>query len=221
MEDKVLLKRTVDIVVSSILLLIFSPVLCITAVLIRLFIGSPILFMQERPGRGMKPFRIYKFRTMLNLRDGQGELLSDELRQSPFGNRIRKLSIDELPQLLNVLRGEMSLIGPRPLLMKYLPYYTQREQLRFAVRPGITGIAQVSGRNCLEWNTRLELDAQYVENWSVWLDFRIVYKTVVNVLRRDGIVDVPGLNEPDLDHYRLGIKEYPAYAMNGTREYNL
>lgn len=198
------MKRAFDIVVALALLVAFSPIMLATAVLVRIYLGSPVLFTQERPGREMRPFRMYKFRTMKNLRNDQGELLPDQLRQSSLGNQLRKLSVDELPQLLNILKGEMSLVGPRPLLMKYLPYYTEREKLRFLVRPGITGLAQISGRNHLGWNERLELDAQYVEKRSFFLDMGIMRRTVLKVLKQEDIVTAPGVNEPDLDHIREG-----------------
>jgi lipopolysaccharide/colanic/teichoic acid biosynthesis glycosyltransferase len=203
-------KRIFDIGVSLALLALFSPVMLATALLVRLFMGGPVIFTQERPGRYENPFRIYKFRTMKDLRDTGGRLLPDIERITRFGSIMRKLSLDEFPQLINVLKGDMSLVGPRPLLMKYLPYYTERERMRFKVRPGITGLAQISGRNSLNWNERLELDARYVEKWTFPGDIRILWKTVMIVFRQEGVALVPDLNEPDLDNERTYLRKVNA-----------
>ncbi len=181
--------------------------MAVVALLIRMKLGSPILFKQQRPGRGERPFYIYKFRTMAELYDAKGQLLSDDRRYVKFGGKIRKLSLDELPQLLNVVKGEMSLIGPRPLLMRYSPYYSERERMRFTERPGITGLAQVSGRNLLPWNERLSYDITYVEKLSFRLDTLILCKTVLKVIRQDDVVANPGQHSLPLDEYRMNKKE--------------
>ncbi|MDF2667705.1 MAG: hypothetical protein K0R67_11 [Paenibacillus sp.] len=201
-----MLKRSCDIVGAIILLCIFSPVMAVVALLIRIKLGSPILFKQQRPGLAERPFEIYKFRTMAVLYGPDGELLSDECRYSKFGGVIRRLSLDELPQFLNVLKGDMSLIGPRPLLMRYTPYYSERERLRFTVRPGVTGLAQVSGRNKLSWNDRLSLDVTYVEQLSFQQDFRILWKTVQKVVRQEDVVENPSLHDLPLDAHRLQLQ---------------
>lgn len=201
------MKRGFDLVGAIVMLCIFSPVMAVVALLIRMKLGSPILFKQQRPGRGEKPFFIYKFRTMAELYDTQGQPLPDERRYIKFGGIIRKLSLDELPQLVNVVKGEMSLIGPRPLLMRYSPYYSEQERLRFSVRPGITGLAQVSGRNTSSWKDRLSYDVTYVENLSLRLDALILCKTVLKVIRQDDVVANPGRHSLPLDEYRLNKKE--------------
>lgn len=197
------LKRGFDIVGAIVMLCLFSPVMAVVALLVRIKLGSPILFMQQRPGLGEKPFYIYKFRTMAEMYDAEGQPLSDERRYIKFGGWIRKLSLDELPQLVNVLKGDMSLIGPRPLLIRYSPYYTERERLRFTVRPGITGLAQVSGRNISEWKERLTYDVTYVEKLSFKLDALILCKTVLKVIRQDDVVANPGQHSLPLDEYRM------------------
>lgn len=196
------MKRCCDVLISFLLLVICSPVMIVTYLLARRYLGKPVIFAQERPGLNGQPFKCYKFRTMTDARDSSGELLLDEHRLTRIGRLLRRLSLDELPQLVNVLRGDMSLIGPRPLLMRYYPYYTEREQLRHTVRPGITGLAQISGRNGLGWDERLELDVQYVENYSLLLDLRILVKTLVKVVKRDGIIDAPGTAMLNLDEER-------------------
>lgn len=201
------MKRGFDLVGAIVMLCVFSPVMGVVALLIRIKLGSPILFKQQRPGRGEKPFYIYKFRTMAELYDTQGQPLSDERRYIKFGGIIRKLSLDELPQLVNVVKGEMSLIGPRPLLMRYSPYYSEQERLRFSVRPGITGLAQVSGRNTSSWKDRLSYDVTYVEHLSFRLDALILCKTVLKVIRQDDVVANPGRHSLPLDEYRLNKKE--------------
>lgn len=174
----------------------------VTAILVRWKLGSPVLFKQQRPGLHGKPFYLYKFRTMTDERDEKGELLPDHVRLTPFGQFLRKFSLDELPQLYNILKGDMSFVGPRPLLMKYLPYYTDREKKRHNVRPGITGLAQVSGRNNLGWDERLELDVKYVENYSFWLDLKIIFLTIKKVLKSEDVVIDPRSTMKDLDEER-------------------
>lgn len=198
-------KRTFDLAAALLLLAVLSPVLLAAAAAIRLTMGGPVLFRQERPGRGMEPFRICKFRTMSDRRDASGRLLPDEERLTATGALLRKCSIDELPQLFNVIRGEMSLVGPRPLLMRYLPYFTAEEKARFRVRPGITGLAQISGRNGLPWNERLALDVRYVENRSFWLDIDILARTVKKVWVREGFIEVTAFRQHDLDAERKSI----------------
>lgn len=176
------MKRLFDFIISLILLILFSPIISITAILVLVFIGRPIIFKQQRPGRFAKPIYIYKFRTMTNDVDNDGNLLSDDLRLSKLGILIRKLSLDELPQLINVIKGDLSLVGPRPLLMEYLPLYNSRQNKRHDVRPGITGWAQVNGRNSIGWAEKFELDVWYVENASFVLDLKILVLTLKKVL---------------------------------------
>ena len=180
-------KRIFDLTVTSASLVIFWPILLLIALAVRLAHGSPVLFTQIRPGYLSKPFKIYKLRTMTDRRDAQGNLLPDAERITRLGRFLRVTSLDELPELFNVLRGEMSLVGPRPLLMQYLTRYTPEQARRHAVLPGITGWAQVNGRNALTWEDKFRLDVWYVENWSFWLDLRILGTTLVKVIKREGI----------------------------------
>lgn len=181
------MKRLFDFTMSLIALTVLSPVLLITALLIRLKIGSPIVFRQQRPGLSNKPFHVYKFRSMTDETDAEGQLLPDDIRLISFGKIMRKLSLDELPQLLNVLKGDMSFVGPRPLLMEYLNLYDERQKKRHNVRPGITGWAQVNGRNAISWEQKFEYDVWYVENRSFWLDIKILFMTVMKVFKSEGI----------------------------------
>lgn len=180
-------KRTLDVVAASFGLVLISPVLLITALLIRLSMGSPILFCQTRPGKQGKRFTLLKFRTMCNDTETLGKPLSDAERLTRLGRMLRATSIDELPQLWNVLRGDLSLVGPRPLLMQYLDRYTPEQMRRHEVAPGVTGWAQVNGRNALSWPEKFKLDVWYVDHWSLWLDLRILCKTLVHVCKRKGI----------------------------------
>lgn len=180
-------KRILDLILTGIGLVILAPVLLLLAALVWLTHGSPVLFSQVRPGHFGRPFKIYKFRTMTDARDAQGNLLPDAERLTRLGRFLRASSLDELPELFNVLRGEMSLVGPRPLLMQYLRRYTPEQARRHAVLPGITGWAQVNGRNALTWEDKFRLDVWYVENWSLWLDLKILGMTVWKVIRREGI----------------------------------
>lgn len=180
-------KRAFDLVASVGALLVLSPVLLATALLVRLFIGSPVLFKQVRPGLACKPFAIFKFRTMTDERGADGELLADQARLTRFGRLLRASSLDELPELLNILRGEMSFVGPRPLLMRYLPLYSPVQLRRHEVRPGLTGWAQVKGRNALSWEEKFALDVWYVDHRTLWLDVKILALTTRTVIGREGI----------------------------------
>ncbi|MCX8061833.1 MAG: sugar transferase [Anaerolineales bacterium] len=180
-------KRLFDLLVSFVLVILLSPLLLIIALLVWIAHGSPVLFRQRRPGYLGKPFTCYKFRTMNERRDENGNLLPDEQRLTRLGKFLRSTSLDELPELFNVLRGEMSLVGPRPLLMQYLDRYTPEQARRHEVLPGITGWAQVNGRNALSWEEKFRLDVWYVDHWSFWLDIKILALTAIKVLRREGI----------------------------------
>jgi lipopolysaccharide/colanic/teichoic acid biosynthesis glycosyltransferase len=182
------LKRLLDLVGSVAGLVLLSPLLLLVAMVVRARLGSPVLFVQERPGQHERPFRMVKFRTMREPRAGEERALSDGARLTRTGLLLRRLSLDELPELWNVLKGDMSLVGPRPLLMSYLPYFTDRERLRFQVRPGITGLAQVSGRNHASWDDRLAADVEYVERWSLRLDLWILARTVVALMQPHAVV---------------------------------
>lgn len=181
------MKRCFDVCFSIILITFLSPLMVITTILILSFIGKPILFKQVRPGKNAKPFVVYKFRTMTNQKDKNGELLPDAKRLNKFGKLIRKLSLDELPQLFNVLKGDLSLVGPRPLLMEYLSLYSEEQMKRHNVRPGITGWAQVNGRNAIAWEEKFKLDIWYVENHSLLLDIKILFMTIKKVFISEGI----------------------------------
>ena len=181
------MKRLFDLAVLALTLPVWLPLLAVVALLVRGKLGSPVLFRQRRPCLGGRPFELRKFRSMTDVRDAQGRLLPDSERITPWGRWLRASSLDELPELLNVLRGEMSLVGPRPLLMQYLERYSPRQARRHDVRPGLTGWAQINGRNALSWEEKFELDVWYVEHQSLWLDLRILLRTVGKVLRREGI----------------------------------
>ena len=181
------IKRSLDILTAGLGLLILSPLLIVIFLLILIQMGRPIIFKQMRPGLNGKPFYMYKFRTMTNEKDEQGNPLSDEQRLTRLGRFLRSTSLDELPELFNVLKGDMSLVGPRPLLMQYLERYTPEQARRHEVKPGITGWAQVNGRNAITWEEKFDLDVWYVDNWSLWLDIRILFLTLVKVLKREGI----------------------------------
>lgn len=181
------MKRFFDVVVTFLGGLFFLPVFLIVAAIVRVKIGTPVFFKQCRPGVNGKEFVMFKFRTMADFRDESGALLPDEQRMVPFGTWLRSTSLDELPELINVFKGDMSLVGPRPLLSEYLPLYSERQLRRHDVRPGITGWAQINGRNALSWEEKFELDVWYVENRTFWLDVKILFLTVWKVIRRDGI----------------------------------
>ena len=176
------IKRILDIVLSLSAIIVLSPVLLILYILVRVKLGSPVLFRQERPGKDEKIFTLCKFRTMTDEKDADGNLLPDNVRLTKFGRFLRATSLDELPELFNILKGDMSIIGPRPLLVSYLPYYTEREKKRHSIRPGLTGLAQVSGRNFIDWDKRLEKDIEYVEHLSFKMDITVLKLTVQTVL---------------------------------------
>lgn len=181
------IKRAADFLLALAALVVLAIPLGTVALLVKTKLGSPVLFKQERPGKNGEIFTLYKFRTMTDERDASGELLPDEIRLTKFGKLMRSLSLDELPEFYNILKGDMSFVGPRPLLVKYLPLYNARQSMRHNVRPGLTGLAQVNGRNLLTWEEKFEWDVKYVETLSPWLDIKILFKTVLNVLRREGI----------------------------------
>ncbi len=201
------IKRILDIFLSLCGILILSPVYLILWVLVRRKLGKPALFTQERPGRNEKIFRLYKFRSMTDERDENGLLLPDEVRLTRFGKILRSTSLDELPELFNILKGDMSLIGPRPLLVRYLPWYTERERHRHDVRPGLTGLAQVNGRNALGWEERFAFDLEYVDNCSLFMDLKVLGMTVGKVLRRSGTLSGADQTVADFDEYRRAQKE--------------
>ena len=184
---QLMLKRLIDILGSLIGIIVLSPVYVIVGILVYLKLGSPILFSQMRPGKDEKIFKMYKFRSMLDSTNHLGEVLPDEERLTPFGARLRSTSLDELPELFNVLKGEMSLVGPRPLLVEYLDLYSDEQKKRHKMRPGITGWAQVNGRNSISWSEKLNLDVEYVENFNLLLDIKILFMTVFKVFKKEGI----------------------------------
>lgn len=181
------IKRPQDFCCAFLALIVLSPVLLVTAMLVRVKLGSPVIFKQDRPGLNGKIFKLYKFRTMTDKRDEKGNLLSDEKRLTGFGRALRSTSLDEIPELVNILKGDMSVCGPRPLLVSYLSRYSPEQRRRHEVRPGLTGYAQVYGRNLLTWEEKFEKDVYYVDNLSLWLDIKIFFKTIAVVLRREGI----------------------------------
>ena len=181
------IKRILDILISLTFIVLFSWLYLILVILVRIKLGSPVLFCQKRPGYNEKIFKLYKFRTMTDKRDEKGNLLPDSERLTKFGSMLRSTSLDELPEMFNILKGDMSLIGPRPLLVEYLPYYTEEERLRHSVRPGLTGLAQVSGRNYLAWDKRLAKDVEYVNHISFIMDVRIIIKTIMVVFKKEDV----------------------------------
>lgn len=181
------IKRILDIILSLLAIIILSPLLAVTAVLVKTKLGSPVLFKQERPGKDEKIFTLMKFRTMTDERDENGELLPDEVRLTKFGKFLRSTSIDELPELFNILKGDMSVIGPRPLLVEYIPRYNEHQHRRHEVRPGLSGWAQVNGRNTVSWEDKFDMDVHYVDNYSFSMDVKILFMTVLNVIKKEGI----------------------------------
>ncbi|MDF2787353.1 MAG: sugar transferase [Neobacillus sp.] len=181
------MKRVIDVVISLMTLIIFSPVIVLIGILVKWKLGSPIIFKQQRPGLNGRPFYLYKFRSMTEWKDKNGSLLSDEQRMTSFGYFLRKFSIDELPQFINVLKGDLSLVGPRPLLMEYLPLYTEEQAIRHLVKPGITGWAQINGRNAITWEEKFKLDVWYVKHQSLLLDMKIIWLTILKLIRPKNI----------------------------------
>lgn len=182
-----IIKKIFDLILSLILLIILSPIFISIYLLIKIKLGSPVLFKQNRPGKNEKIFKMYKFRTMTEKRDERGDLLPDKDRLTVFGQFLRKSSLDELPELFNILKGDMSFVGPRPLLIEYLPLYNDEQKQRHLVKPGLTGWAQINGRNAISWDEKFKLDVWYVENISMWLDIKILILTFIRVVKRDGI----------------------------------
>lgn len=201
------IKRCLDFLLSLCGIIVLSPVLLALCILVRVKLGSPVLFKQERPGRHEKIFTLCKFRTMTDKRDENGELLPDEMRLTRFGKLLRSTSLDELPELLNILKGDMSIIGPRPLLVRYLPWYKEEERHRHDVRPGLTGLAQVNGRNALGWEDRFAFDLEYVDHCSFGLDVKIIMMTVGKVLKRSGTLSGEQQTVEDFDVYRKKQQE--------------
>lgn len=180
-------KRPLDFLCALVGLIVLSPVLMVVAILVRVKLGSPVIFKQERPGKDGKIFRLYKFRSMTDKKDSKGRLLPDEVRLTSFGKKLRSTSLDELPELFNILKGDMSIVGPRPLLVEYLEKYNAKQKRRHEVRPGLSGLAQVNGRNALNWEEKFEYDVRYVDHVTFIGDWKIIFKTIENVLKRDGI----------------------------------
>ncbi len=195
-------KRLVDILCALAAIIVFSWLYIIVAILVRIKLGSPVLFKQPRPGKDEKIFNLYKFRTMTDERDEDGNLLPDDVRLTKFGRMLRKTSLDELPEAFNILKGDMSVVGPRPLRVHYLPYYTKSERKRHNVAPGLTGLAQINGRNAVDWTERFAYDVSYVDNISFALDVKIIFKTVIKAVKTEGI-EVRGTGKlMDFDEYR-------------------
>lgn len=180
-------KRPLDIILALVAIIVLSPVFLLVALLVRINLGSPIIFKQQRPGMNEQIFTMYKFRTMTDERDENGELLADSLRLTKFGEFLRSTSMDELPELFNIIKGDMSIIGPRPLLVQYLPLYNKHQKRRHTVRPGLTGLAQISGRNGISWDEKFNLDVEYVESISFFYDWKIIFLTVKKIIMREGI----------------------------------
>lgn len=196
------IKRFMDFLLASIALIILCPIVLFIAVAVKIFLGSPVLFKQERPGLHEKKITIYKFRTMTNKRDDKGKLLPDSERLTKFGKLLRTTSLDELPELINIVKGDMSIVGPRPLLVEYLPYYSKQERKRHSIRPGLTGLAQISGRNFVSWKERLEKDIEYVEKVNILLDIKIILLTIIKVLKRENLAVDTNCVEPNFAEER-------------------
>ena len=203
------IKRPLDCFLAICAFVVLSPVIGITALLVRVKLGSPVLFKQNRPGRNEQVFQLCKFRTMMDQRDAQGKLLPDEVRLTSFGKRLRSTSLDELPELLNIIKGNMAIVGPRPLLEKYLPWYTQEQHMRHSVRPGLTGYAQAHGRNALSWDEKFQMDVDYTQRITFWGDVRIILDTVRAVLKHDGISSATSATMEDFSEYCKSIGRMP------------
>ena len=182
------IKRTLDLILSLMALIVLMPLMIIIGILVRINLGSPIIFKQKRPGKNEKVFTLYKFRTMTDKRDIDGNLLPDEYRLTKFGKFLRSTSLDELPELINIIKGDMAIVGPRPLLVEYLPYYTEEEKHRHDVRPGLTGLAQVNGRNAISWEEKLKYDTEYIKQISFYSDLKIIFKTIKKTIKREDIL---------------------------------
>ena len=202
------IKRILDLILSLMALIVLMPLMIIIGILVRINLGSPIIFKQKRPGKNEKIFTLYKFRTMTDKRDIDGNLLPDEYRLTKFGKFLRSTSLDELPELINLIKGDMAIVGPRPLLVEYLPYYTEEEKHRHDVRPGLTGLAQVNGRNALQWEERFSFDLQYKKNVSFKEDFKIILMTIKKVLKKENIVVRGTGKTKDFDDYRREKNEF-------------
>lgn len=202
------IKRILDLILSLMALILLMPLMIIIGILVRINLGSPIIFKQKRPGKNEKIFTLYKFRTMTDKRDIDGNLLPDEYRLTKFGKFLRSTSLDELPELINIIKGDMAIVGPRPLLVEYLPYYTEEEKHRHDVRPGLTGLAQVNGRNALQWEERFSFDLQYKKNVSFKEDFKIILMTIKKVLKKENIVVRGTAKTKDFDDYRREKNEF-------------
>ena len=196
------IKRVLDFLLSTIALIILSPIILLLSMIGSIAVKGNPFFTQDRPGLNEKVFKLIKFRTMTNEKDENGEFLPDDIRIIPYGRFLRKTSLDELPELINIWKGNMAIVGPRPLLIRYLPYYTDGEKKRHSVRPGLTGLAQISGRNVLAWDSRLALDVEYVEHITFLGDLKIILKTVVKVIKREDVVDAGSFEMQDLDKER-------------------
>lgn len=190
------IKRFLDFTLSLFAFIVLLPILAIIAILVRIKLGSPVIFKQERPGKDEKIFTLYKFRTMTNKKDAEGNLLPDKDRLTKFGKFLRSTSLDELPELINIIKGDMSIVGPRPLLVQYLPYYNEEEKHRHDVRPGLTGLAQVNGRNAVTWEEKFQYDINYINNVTFVNDFKIIFRTVLKVVKREGITQNGKMVEP-------------------------
>lgn len=182
------IKRILDLILSLMALIVLMPLMIIIGILVRINLGSPIIFKQKRPGKNEKIFTLYKFRTMTDKRDIDGNLLPDEYRLTKFGKFLRSISLDELPELINIIKGDMAIVGPRPLLVEYLPYYTEEEKHRHDVRPGLTGLAQVNGRNAISWEEKLKYDTEYIKKISFYSDLKIIFKTIKKTIKREDIL---------------------------------
>jgi len=206
------IKRLLDFTLSLIALIVLLPILILVAILIRIRLGSPVLFTQQRPGKDEKIFRIYKYRTMTDERDEQGNLQPDEIRLTKFGKALRATSIDELPELINVIKGDMAIIGPRPLLVQYLPLYNEYQKRRHEVRPGLSGLAQISGRNQISWEEKFNLDVKYVDNISFLLDLKILFSTLFKVFKREGISAADNITMPEFLGNGLAANQIEAFS---------